>query len=86
MIASALRSVYQECHGSFACVVVVDSNILLGFRDPWGIKPLVLGQRRAQDGSCDYMLASESVALEKLDFHSISDVRPGTSGHRRWWV
>lgn len=76
-IIAALKHVYTYCKGSFACIAMIGKKILIGFRDSHGIKPLVYGERRNPDGSLDYMFASESVALEKLGFVNIRDVRPG---------
>ena len=76
-IISALEDVYRYCKGSFACIAMLAKKVLVGFRDSHGIKPLVYGERRNADGSHDYMFASESVALEKLGFVNIRDVRPG---------
>lgn len=77
MIISALEDVYRYCKGSFACIAMLAKKVLVGFRDSHGIKPLVYGERRNADGSHDYMFASESVALDKLGFVNIRDVRPG---------
>jgi amidophosphoribosyltransferase len=49
---------------------------IFGFRDPHGIRPLVYGQRETDDGT-EYMIASESVALDTLGFSLIADVAPG---------
>ena len=49
---------------------------LIGLRDPNGIRPLVLGQRETPKGA-EWMLASESVALDMLGFKLVRDVAPG---------
>jgi amidophosphoribosyltransferase len=75
-IFSALNAVYRRCRGGYAVVAMVIGHGLLGFRDPHGIRPLVLGRRDTPRGQ-EWMLASESVALAALGFKFERDIGPG---------
>ena len=72
----AVAAVHERCHGAYAVVALVVGHGLVAFRDPHGIRPLVLGQRNV-DGGPEYMVASESVALDILGFERLRDVAPG---------
>ena len=61
-VFAALNAVYRRCRGGYAVVAMVVGHGILGFRDPNGIRPLVLGRRDTNKGA-EWMLASESVAL-----------------------
>ncbi len=77
--ASAIRAVagvHQRCRGGYAVVSLVLGLGLVAFRDPHGIRPLVLGRRETAEG-IEYALASESVALDILGFTRLRDVKPG---------
>ncbi|MEL6200280.1 MAG: amidophosphoribosyltransferase, partial [Pseudomonadota bacterium] len=75
-VFEAVSKLHARCSGAYAVVAMVIGNGLLGFRDPWGIRPLVLGHRDTASGR-EYMLASESVALDALGFSLMRDVSPG---------
>jgi amidophosphoribosyltransferase len=75
-IFAALSAVYRRCRGGFAVVAMIVGHGLIGFRDPHGIRPLVLGRKESPRGP-EYMLASESVALDMLGFALVRDVAPG---------
>jgi amidophosphoribosyltransferase len=75
-IFAATTALYRRCRGGFAVVAVIVGHGLLGFRDPHGIRPLVLGRRESGNGT-EYMLASESVALDMLGYRLVRDVAPG---------
>ena len=76
-IFKAMRRVYGICRGAFAAVAMINGYGIVAFRDPNGIRPLVLGERTAADGSCEAMVASESAALDILGFSFVRDVAPG---------
>jgi amidophosphoribosyltransferase len=75
-IFKAITSVYRRCRGGFAVVGMIVGHGLFGFRDQHGIRPLVIGRRDSAQGS-EYMLASESVALDMLGFTRLRDLSPG---------
>ena len=76
IIFSALSRVYERCHGGFAAIVMITGYGILGFRDKHGIRPLVFGSRETEQGK-EYMIASESVALDSQGFTIERDVSPG---------
>ncbi|HEY7752490.1 MAG TPA: amidophosphoribosyltransferase [Steroidobacteraceae bacterium] len=72
----ALEAVFRRCRGGYAVVTLIVGHGVAGFRDPHGIRPLVLGRRDTPRGP-EWMLASESVALDMLGFDLVRDVTPG---------
>jgi len=76
-IFSAVSGVYDEIEGGYSVVSVVLGIGLIAFRDPNGIRPMVLGERVNEDGQTEYMVASESVALDVSGFKLVRDVNPG---------
>ncbi|MDE2294936.1 MAG: amidophosphoribosyltransferase [Gammaproteobacteria bacterium] len=75
-IFAAVTAAYRRCRGGYAVVAMVIGHGILGFRDPNGIRPLVVGSRETPKG-VEWMLASESVALDMLGFKLVRDVAPG---------
>jgi len=75
-IFTAVAGVHRRCRGAYAVVAMISGYGLLAFRDPFGIRPLVIG-RNETDKGVEYMIASESVALDALGFKLLRDVAPG---------
>lgn len=72
----AIEGVHRRARGGYAAVAVVLGLGLVAFRDPHGIRPLVLGRKVTEAGT-EYAVASESVALDILGFERLRDVAPG---------
>jgi amidophosphoribosyltransferase len=75
-VFDAVEALHKRCSGGYAVVALIVGHGIVAFRDPNGIRPLVLGKRET-DGGHDYMVASESVALDVLQFERVRDLHPG---------
>jgi len=75
-VFDAVEAVHRRCTGGYAVVAMIVGYGIVAFRDPNGIRPLVLGKRSSEQGE-EYMVASESVALDVLQFERMRDVQPG---------
>ncbi|WP_439107036.1 amidophosphoribosyltransferase [Congregibacter sp.] len=75
-IFAAVSAVHRRCRGGYAAVAMIVNYGVIAFRDPYGIRPLVVGYR-GEGSDREYMVASESVALDVLGFRLLSDVAPG---------
>ncbi|MBC7945751.1 MAG: amidophosphoribosyltransferase [Burkholderiales bacterium] len=75
-IFAAISGVHRRCRGAYAVVAMIAGYGLLAFRDPHGIRPLVIGKNETARGR-EYMVASESVAFDTLGFALLRDVAPG---------
>ena len=75
-IFRAIKAVHQRVKGAYAVVAQISGYGLVAFRDPHGIRPLCLGQSQAPHGT-EWMVASESVALEGSGFQFVRDIEPG---------
>ena len=76
MIFKAVAGVYRRVKGAYAVVAMIAGYGMLAFRDPHGIRPLIIGRADTEKG-VEFLVASESVTLDALNFKVMRDVGPG---------
>ena len=76
-VFEAVSRVHERVEGSYAAIAMIAGYGLLAFRDPFGIRPLVLGRRNSADGRDEWVVASESLVLESGGYEIVRDVAPG---------
>jgi amidophosphoribosyltransferase len=75
-VFDAVEALHKRCKGGYAVVALIVGHGIVAFRDPNGIRPLVVGERKSGDDTA-YMVASESVALDVCQFTRLRDLKPG---------
>jgi len=73
----AVEGVFERVRGAYSVVGIIAGEGLYAFRDPYGIKPIIVGSHEDADGSTSWCVASESVVLDVLDFHDTFDLQAG---------
>jgi len=74
---AAVERVHERVEGSYATIALIPGHGLLAFRDPFGIRPLVLGRRPKGMVGYEWVVASESLVLESGGYELVRDVAPG---------
>ena len=75
-IFDAVARVHERSVGGYAAVALVAGYGVVAFRDPNAIRPVCFGARETSEGK-EYIVASESVALDLLGFELERDLAPG---------
>ena len=75
-VFKAVAGVHKRCQGGYAAIAMIVGYGIVAFRDPFGIRPVCFGYRDSEEGR-EYMVASESVALDALGFELMRDLEPG---------
>lgn len=75
-IFQAVKSVHKRCAGAYAVIAMLVGYGVIGFRDPNGIRPIVYGKRETPNGP-EYIVSSETVALDAMGFERVADLAPG---------
>ncbi len=76
MMFTAIRALHRRVRGAYAVVAEIAGFGMVAFRDPNGIRPLCLGKNETPEG-IEYIVASESVAIDGIGFEPIRDIEPG---------
>ncbi|MFE1646389.1 amidophosphoribosyltransferase [Microbacterium sp. P01] len=76
-VFGAVARVHERVEGSYATIALIAGYGLLAFRDPFGIRPLIIGTRASDEGGYEWVVASESLVLENAGFEVVRDVMPG---------
>ncbi|MFV2054985.1 MAG: amidophosphoribosyltransferase [Thiohalomonadales bacterium] len=75
-IFSTISELHRRCKGGYAVIAMITGVGIVGFRDPNGLRPIVFGRRESTQGT-EFVIASESVAIQSLGFELIRDIAPG---------
>jgi amidophosphoribosyltransferase len=75
-VFTAIEGVHRRCKGAYAAVAMIPGFGLIAFRDEYGIRPFCYGYRDTPEGR-EFMVASESVAIESSGFTFEADIQPG---------
>ena len=76
-VFNAIGRVFERVKGAYSVVGMIAGEGLYAFRDPYGIKPIMYGQRMDDQGRKSWCIASESVLLDIADFHGMTDIKAG---------
>lgn len=75
-VFAAVSAVYEEVKGAYSVVATLADGALIAFRDPYGIKPIVFGEKLTEAGP-SFACASESVVLDINGYRKTIDIGPG---------
>jgi amidophosphoribosyltransferase len=78
-IFAAVRATHKRVRGAYSVVIMINGVGVVGFRDPFGIRPLILGSKENDLLGNDYIVASESTVLKSLGFDVIDDISAGSA-------
>ena len=76
-LCEAVQYLHTRVEGSYSIVSLIIGKGLVAFRDPYGIRPLVWGERKRAEGPSDFIFASENTAFYALGFEPQGDLKPG---------
>ena len=78
-IFAAVKALHKRVRGAYSVVIMINGLGIVGFRDPFGIRPLIIGSKDNDLIGKDYMIASESNVLDSLGYEIIDDIHAGSA-------
>ncbi len=72
----AVSAVFEQVKGAYSVVATLPDVGMVVFRDPYGIKPIIFGEKETEEGAW-FACASESVVLDINGYEKTHDVGPG---------
>jgi amidophosphoribosyltransferase len=76
-LCEATDFVYEKAKGGYSVVGIINGHGMVAFRDPNGIRPLVIGKRVNEDNQVEYIFASETTMFYSLGFEIVNNVENG---------
>jgi len=76
-ICTSVKSIHKRAIGSYSVIGIIAGKGMFAFRDPNGIRPFVCGMKNNNDGTKDYIFASENTMFYPLGFNFMGNVQPG---------
>jgi amidophosphoribosyltransferase len=76
-VFNTVSRVHQRIEGSYAVIAMIAGHGMLAFRDPFGIRPLILGKKQTGLVGQEWVVASESLVLESGGYEIVRDIAPG---------
>ena len=78
-IFAAVKSLHKRVRGAYSVVIMINGIGIVGFRDPFGIRPLIVGSKENDLIGKDFMIASESTVLDSMGYKTIDDIQAGSA-------
>jgi len=75
-VFDSVKEVHNEAIGAYSVVALIANKGIVAFRDPNGIRPLLMGEKKV-DGKTSYAFSSESIALSIQGYDKVKDLKPG---------
>ncbi|MBC7472178.1 MAG: amidophosphoribosyltransferase [candidate division SR1 bacterium] len=76
-LCDSVENVYKKARGGYSVISIIAGKGMIAFRDPHGIRPLVIGKKTNLEGKNEYIFASETNMFYSLGYETFGDVGNG---------